>query len=113
MTLNKLSKIQFFYASENAFTGAYMWEALPVQLTDLDLSSNSLYGTIPFGSSNHKLGNLYVRDNSFSGTIPDNIALLRDVQNLDLSFNLFSGTLNSQFNSVWPCYLPIFMDMRL
>jgi len=77
-----------------------MWEFLPLELTDLDISWNSFSGAIPFRSSIYHLENLYVRHNSFSGSIPASVALLERVQILDLSFNFLTGTISSQLNTV-------------
>ncbi|KAG8366780.1 hypothetical protein BUALT_Bualt16G0003300 [Buddleja alternifolia] len=60
--------------------------------SNVDLSSNNFEGPLPLWSSN--LTTLYLRDNKFSGTIPENIGTaLPYLTDLDISRNNLNGTI--------------------
>lgn len=102
-SFTNLSLLEFLYLNSNDLTGSSVWSAIAAELIELDLSSNSFSGAIPFDATTFSLENLYVRHNFFTGSIPTDVALLARVKILDLSFNLFTGTLGSQFNAVRVC----------
>ncbi|XP_037491760.1 receptor-like protein EIX2 [Jatropha curcas] len=72
------------------------WLEVQTQLIQkfIDLSYNALEGLIPLWTTNAT--ELYLQSNSFSGPIPENIAVLMSrLQNLHLSDNHLNGTIPS------------------
>ncbi|XP_030481510.2 receptor-like protein EIX2 [Cannabis sativa] len=120
------SNITMLYLRDNHFSGPIppnIGEVMPF-LSDLDISINSLTGTIPLSISkitglttlvisNNKLSGkipdfwndlsfLYILDvsnNSLSGTIPSSIGFLNNIRFLVLSKNNFSGELPSSLKN--------------
>ena len=70
--------------------------AMPSSLTYLDLSFNSLHGTLPDTTCTLvNLIYLFMNSNSFHGPIPSNIGDLTSIISLQLNDNCFSGTIPS------------------
>ncbi|XP_048633707.1 receptor like protein 21 isoform X4 [Brassica napus] len=90
--ISNLSNLEFLLLSDNNIQGA-----VPPSLGNmssvsfLDLSGNLLSGAIP-SYVGHYVRYLFLRDNNFTGTIPDTL-LARRVRILDLRNNKLSGTI--------------------
>nr|CAD1820668.1 unnamed protein product [Ananas comosus var. bracteatus] len=84
------NNLQTLYLGDNSFRGNLSgWLEQMDSLTDIDLGSNLLNGSIPAGV--WKLPNLislYLYNNSLEGVVSDiELSYLRKIQYLDLSFN--------------------------
>ncbi|CAN7136959.1 unnamed protein product [Brassica rapa subsp. narinosa] len=90
--ISNLSNLEFLLLSDNNIQGA-----VPPSLGNmssvsfLDLSGNLFSGAIP-SYVGHYVRYLFLRDNNFTGTIPDTL-LARRVRILDLRNNKLSGTI--------------------
>ncbi|XP_020081498.1 probable leucine-rich repeat receptor-like protein kinase At1g35710 [Ananas comosus] len=87
------NNLQTLYLSDNNFRGNLSgWLEQMNSLTDIDLGSNLLSGSIPIGV--WKLPNLislYLYNNSLDGVVSDiELSYLRKIQHLDLSLNAFT-----------------------
>ncbi|KAI3744552.1 hypothetical protein L1987_57635 [Smallanthus sonchifolius] len=95
-SLQYCRSLQSLDLSKNSISGSIPPEIctwLPYLVT-LDLSGNSLSGSIPPEIQNCKfLNNLILSDNSFSGTIPYQIGQLERLKKLDVSNNDLSGSI--------------------
>ena len=96
-----MSALSFLYIYSNEMTGVDLLNSIPGDLGNIDASFNYFSGTLPFSAAIYSFKNLYVRGNFFDGSLPLNVPLLADVRILDLSENQFSGTLGTQFQSVY------------
>ncbi|AEE77394.1 receptor protein kinase [Arabidopsis thaliana] len=96
-TLFRCSVLNSLNLSRNRFSGnpsfvSGIWRL--ERLRALDLSSNSLSGSIPLGIlSLHNLKELQLQRNQFSGALPSDIGLCPHLNRVDLSSNHFSGEL--------------------
>ncbi|CAA7032063.1 unnamed protein product [Microthlaspi erraticum] len=96
-TLFRCSVLNSLNLSSNRFSGnpsfvSGIWKLQRLRL--LDLSFNSLSGSIPLGIfSLHNLKVLHFQRNQFSGSLPSDIGLCPHLNRVDLSFNRFSGEL--------------------
>uniref|UniRef100_A0A1J3HZE1 Putative inactive leucine-rich repeat receptor-like protein kinase n=1 Tax=Noccaea caerulescens TaxID=107243 RepID=A0A1J3HZE1_NOCCA len=96
-TLFRCSVLNSLNLSSNRFSGnpsfvSGIWKLQRLRL--LDLSFNSLSGSIPLGIfSLHNLKVLHLQRNQFSGSLPSDIGLCPHLNRVDLSFNRFSGEL--------------------
>jgi len=77
--------------SSNQFSGPI--PKLPVNLTDLDLSRNNLYGPLPLDFGAPGLSTLFLYNNSISGTVPSSFCKLWLLHFLDISSNNLTGSL--------------------
>ncbi|HXB59983.1 MAG TPA: choice-of-anchor tandem repeat GloVer-containing protein [Candidatus Acidoferrales bacterium] len=83
---------------DNALNGSLLYVGIFPQLQFMDLSGNSLLGTIPvdtgffLGLSESTLQHLDLGDNQLSGTIPNFVGFTQ-LQYLDLSGNQISGSI--------------------
>ncbi|XP_047949704.1 receptor-like protein EIX1 [Salvia hispanica] len=64
-----------------------MWESLEL----LNLSYNQLNGSLPDLRAFSSLTQLYLRDNNFTGSIPQSVGKLSKLRALDLSYNSLTG----------------------
>ncbi|THG07400.1 hypothetical protein TEA_004840 [Camellia sinensis var. sinensis] len=74
---------------------------LILSLVDLELSGNNLTGSIPASIGN--LGNLttlYLYDNQLSGSIPQEIGMLRSLVELVLSMNNLTGSIPASIGNL-------------
>ena len=97
------TQLKYLYLDHNAFTGIKAILSLPtVFLSSVDLSYNSLSGTLPFGLTNYSFLNFYGRHNYFSGSFPavDLNLFWLSTNILDLSYNTLTGTLPSSLHVV-------------
>ncbi|EOX92906.1 Leucine-rich repeat receptor-like protein kinase family protein [Theobroma cacao] len=69
-------------------------------LTHVDLSINSLYGSIPSIGNLINLSVLYLYNNKLSGSIPQEIGLLRSLSSLALSNNNFTGPIPASIGNL-------------
>ncbi|XP_071928230.1 receptor-like protein EIX2 [Coffea arabica] len=80
--------------SSNKFDGSL--KSFPLDISGLDLSHNFLTGHIPQLEVGQTvvpaLSSLYLNDNRFTGTIPENLCKWESLSELDLSNNLLSGS---------------------
>ncbi|KAH6835099.1 hypothetical protein C2S53_012614 [Perilla frutescens var. hirtella] len=92
------SNVTTLYLRGNRFSGPIPQDigtALPL-LTDLDISRNSLNGTIPSSTSNlTQLTNLVISSNNLQGQIPDVWTNTPMIYLIDMSNNTLSGTIPS------------------
>lgn len=91
------SQLQFLSLSNNKISGKLPeLIGLSTNLQSLNLSDNAFVGSIPKNlTSLQNLTVVSLKSNYFSGEIPN---VLNSVQILDLSSNLFNGSLPSSFN---------------
>jgi Leucine-rich repeat (LRR) protein len=84
--------------SSNSLTGTIPSEVgLLTKLTSLDLSENSLKGTIPSQIAlMSNLAELYLYNNNLTGTIPSQLALMSNLSGLSLRDNSLTGTIPSE-----------------
>ncbi|KDP43139.1 hypothetical protein JCGZ_26672 [Jatropha curcas] len=88
------SQLVFLDLSNNHIKGKLPQKLESPNLQFIDLSYNALEGLIPLWTTNAT--ELYLQSNSFSGPIPENIAVLMPrLQNLHLSDNHLNGTIPS------------------
>ncbi|XAR48771.1 Non-specific serine/threonine protein kinase [Bertholletia excelsa] len=81
------------FTSTDTSVNGNIWSTL-TRLRALDLSHNSLSGSIPLGISKiHNLKELHLQGNQFSGLLPADIGLCPHLVRLDFSYNLFTGDL--------------------
>jgi Leucine-rich repeat (LRR) protein len=117
--------LQYLLISKNNLSGVIPKTILSSQLLGLDLSRNSLIGTLPVEVGNLKnilqldvsennlfgeipmaigdcssLQSLYLEGNSFEGNIPLSLASLKDFRYADLSRNHLSGTIPKDLQKV-------------
>ena len=99
-SLVHMPNLLFLYLSINRFTGNNILTFLPFAATDVDLSGNLFSGQVLFNASGYHLQDLYLRHNSFTGSLSTDLALIQGIINLDLGFNKFTGTIPTEMNSV-------------
>ncbi|KDP43144.1 hypothetical protein JCGZ_26677 [Jatropha curcas] len=88
------SQLALLDLSNNHIKGKLPQKLESPNLQFIDLSYNALEGLIPLWTTNAT--ELYLQSNSFSGPIPENIAVLMSrLQNLHLSDNHLNGTIPS------------------
>ncbi|KAL0737705.1 hypothetical protein Bca4012_013915 [Brassica carinata] len=98
-TLFRCSVLNSLNLSSNRFSGSPsfvsgFWKLQ--RLRSLDLSFNTLSGSIPLGILYvHNLKVLQLQGNQFSGPLPSDIGLCPHLNRVDLSFNRFSGEIPS------------------
>ncbi|GAV73584.1 LOW QUALITY PROTEIN: LRR_1 domain-containing protein/LRRNT_2 domain-containing protein/LRR_8 domain-containing protein, partial [Cephalotus follicularis] len=126
---NYLNFAYFFSLSSNKVQGSIpesICNAAYLQV--LDLSNNSLSGTIPSCIPLMNLGVLNLRSNNFIGTVPDNFTRNCGLQTLDVNGNL-TGRIpqslakcallevldlgNNQIKDTFPCWLKNISSLRV
>ena len=91
--LNKL------YLNNNQLSGKIIREFGKISLTALDLSDNNLSGNIPpFYSSSLKV--LSLKNNKFTGTIPNELGYLTNLELLSLGHNELKGNIPSSLSKL-------------
>ncbi|KAL5797172.1 hypothetical protein ACOSQ2_001992 [Xanthoceras sorbifolium] len=97
------SNVSSFHLDNNLFSGPIpedIGEQMPM-LTDVDLSFNSLNGTIPLSMGKlNSLLTLVLSNNHFTGKIPDFWNNIPDVYVIDMSNNSLSGKIPSSLGSL-------------
>lgn len=110
---SNLNQLKFLYLQHNRLSGPIPEVLFSIpSLTRLDLSGNRFSGGIPLGFSNlRNIATLFLQENQLTGPIPD----LKDdnLKQLNVSHNLLTGTIPSQFcgmpssafegNTLTPC----------
>ncbi|CAI0546281.1 unnamed protein product [Linum tenue] len=88
---NLPSELTFLVLSSNQITGKLPSQQLKFpRLSTIDLSSNKFEGPLPMWSTNASI--LYLQDNKFSGSIPENFGCdMQELQILSLRNNRVSG----------------------
>lgn len=102
-TLMALPKIYYMLLNDNFFTGNFDGvEFSSSSLTLLRLNNNLFTGgfVLPALCYKHRLRELLLNDNTFSGSLPSCIGGWNRLEALDLSNNHFTGTLPSSFIAV-------------
>nr|AMM42794.1 LRR-RLK [Vernicia fordii] len=90
------SQITWLVLSNNQIKGKFPNQLKSPNLRHIDLSSNRFEGPFPLWSTN--ASEIYLQDNLFSGSIPENIGgLMPRLEKLDLSSNHLTGTIPSSF----------------
>jgi Leucine-rich repeat (LRR) protein len=84
-----MSLLERLYLSSNNLTGPI--SRLPPNLTQLDISMNSLLGPLPKDFGAPKLTELSLFSNRLTGSIPKYICNCKGLTTLDLANNLFDG----------------------
>ncbi|CAO2039794.1 unnamed protein product [Urochloa humidicola] len=111
--VGKLKDLQFLKVDGNFLEAneAIGWEFVDgltncSQLQILELAFNRFGGVLPgaFTNLSTSLSSLALEDNAISGTIPDKIGNLINLQALDLSDNHFTGTLPSSLGMLQSLY---------
>ncbi|KAM4070205.1 hypothetical protein ACB094_12G147000 [Castanea mollissima] len=93
-SIGNLSKLTVMTLSGNSFRGNLPSFANLNHLASLKLGSNGFAGPIPCDLMNlTRLTTLNLESNKFQGSIPSSISRLKNLMNLDLSFNNLSGTM--------------------
>ena len=82
-------KARLIDLSANKFTGPV--QKFPRDAVYVDLSSNSLSGTLPLDFGSLKLYVLALQNNLISGTIPTSMCIMWYIIELDLSHNMLAG----------------------
>ncbi|CAI0546226.1 unnamed protein product [Linum tenue] len=92
---NLPSELTFLVLSSNQITGKLPSQQLKFpRLSTIDLSSNKFEGPLPMWSTNASI--LYLQDNKFSGSIPENFGkLMPRLQKVYLSQNQLVGKISS------------------
>jgi Leucine-rich repeat (LRR) protein len=101
-------QLQKLDLSDNQFTTSrdlglpsHLFNQNITSLAVVDLSKNTLYGTIPSDISlNSKLSYLSLYGNQISGTIPTQVKNLHGLQHFDLSDNNFEGNLPAEIGEM-------------
>nr|GMD24513.1 probable LRR receptor-like serine/threonine-protein kinase At3g47570 [Ipomoea batatas] len=96
-----ITSIQFFAVTDNSLEGtipSYIGDTMP-NLEGFYFGGNIFHGTIPISFPNaSKLQIFDVAGNQLVGKVPDNIGRLKDLQILNLGYNLFGS--NDPFNDL-------------
>nr|GMD21515.1 probable LRR receptor-like serine/threonine-protein kinase At3g47570 [Ipomoea batatas] len=96
-----ITSIQFFAVTDNLLEGtipSYIGDTMP-NLEGFYFGGNKFHGTIPISFPNaSKLQIFDVAGNQLIGKVPDNIGRLKDLQILNLGYNLFGS--NDPFNDL-------------
>jgi Leucine-rich repeat (LRR) protein len=94
--------MNYLYLNDNKLNGlgSDIFNLIPPSVIGLELSQNRFSGTVPFGCMGFKSQNLYLRQNYFSGSIPDEVPLLTELSKLDIGGNMMTGTLPTSLHTV-------------
>jgi len=92
--LNQLKKLKNIFFHLNFFTGTIP-TFLPPKLLKIVVDGNFLSGTLPNFNGNLRTIRMY--DNLFSGTIPESIVTLKNLEWFKVQKNQLNGTIPSQF----------------
>ncbi|KAM7497458.1 hypothetical protein LguiA_021872 [Lonicera macranthoides] len=104
----RIRKLQLSY---NQIGGILPSSLLFPNGAEIDLSFNSLEGPLPLW---HNVTNLFLANNSFSGTIPKNIGqVMSKLQYLDLSGNKLNGSIPSSLGKINRLYYLFLSKNRL
>ncbi|XP_070014504.1 receptor kinase-like protein Xa21 [Nicotiana sylvestris] len=106
-SLSNCSELRALYLSGNEFDGPiHSGIGSLSKLQELDIGDNHFTGIIPHGSLPWEIGNLtkmqllYLNNNRFIGEIPKEIRNFVNLEEFDIGFNRFSGSLAMEiFNS--------------
>ncbi|XP_027940860.1 receptor-like protein 6 [Vigna unguiculata] len=99
--LNPRSPLRLLDLGGNAFSGHIQFLSNLTQLKHLDLRQNKFSGPIPqCMDSISQLNYLYLRTNNFSGEIPSSLFDLQHLIYLDLSYNNFDGEIPNLFSKL-------------
>ncbi|CAL5370258.1 unnamed protein product [Camellia sinensis] len=97
------SNVSALYLRDNLFSGPIplnIGDVMP-QLTDLDISMNSLIGSIPLSIGKlNAMTNLVISSNQLSGEIPDFWNNMPDLYFIEMSNNSLSGIIPSSMGSL-------------
>ena len=102
--LGLLTQLQVIDFTENALSGTIPWSHLLPALTDLHtlrLELNQLTGTAFPSQMGTSLTHLRLPDNQLSGTIPDSIAELQNMEYSHVQNNQLTGTLPTEIGARW------------
>ncbi len=105
LTTNQLSQIKILDLRYNLFSGSIPSVANLTSITGLYLKGNSFVGSVPdifYGSSNFQ--DFYVSDNYLSGILPSSLLRAKSLSNLIIDDNNFQGRIDmldwSEFSKI-------------
>lgn len=109
-----LPELQVLNVQNNSFSGSFQWTNLP-RLLELHLGSNEFTGSLRPSFSRHAvdLQQLNLSYNHFSGQLPVELTFLWSLQQLDIRHNQFSGSFPLGFQDhlyVW--YMTIVFEIH-
>ena len=97
----RLCKILTTAVSHAAGSIPPSWSGLKF-LTTLELSLNTLIGTLPSFSAASSLVSIYVDSNNLEGTLPAAWSSLTTMENIDLTGNQLKGTVPRSWGGLQP-----------
>jgi len=111
--IGKLNNLYFFWIYSTGLHGQFPNEVANWSTIQwISISNSRFAGTLPsiLGKMNNTLANLEMAENSFTGTIPDSLYDLVNIQILDLQRNKLSGTISPKIGT---SFTPQFVQLYL
>lgn len=101
LTVNAQDQVTAISLGNNALSG-YLHDCVGrlTHLTSLDVSQNSLTGTLPTLTTLTQLTHLAVNNNGFSGALPSDLGQLTTLTRVSMQQNAFSGSVPSGYSAL-------------